>query len=106
MAKNALNAALEALFVDIDLDAAQATLAELGLPIAYSTAAVAKVNAAADVFCEQAAELKRAEAPRSDRRAVKEQVDRLVNARAFLYRLRPAQPGDIAASPAPVGGNS
>ena len=106
MVKDALGAAVEALFADIDIDAAQATLTELGLPLAYSDDGVAAVNAAANVLCDQAADLKRAEAPRSERKAIREQVDRLVNARAFLYRLRPARSGDVSVSVQPAGGNS
>ena len=106
MTRDALGAVVEALFADIDIDAAQVTLTELGLPLVYSDAAVNAVNAAANVLCDQAAELKRAEAPRSERKAVREQVDRLVNARAFLYRLRPARPGDVSVSVQPAGGNS
>jgi hypothetical protein len=104
MAGSAFDKAIAALFEGIDLNAAEATLKELKLPLAYSAEAVDKVNAAADKLSAQAAKLKRAEAPRAERKALAQQVDRLVNARSFLYRLRPAQPGDVTLSPAPVGG--
>jgi hypothetical protein len=101
-----LRTIVEAMFSDIDFDDAQIVLKKLDLPLEYSDAAVAKVNAAANVVGEQAAELKRAEAPRAERLAVRQQFDRLVNARAFLYRLRPASAGDVAVAPAPVGGKA
>jgi hypothetical protein len=105
MADTALDKAVQAMFSDIDLDAAEKTLKELHLPLAYSNEAVDRINREADKLADQAAKLKRAEAPRSERLAIRQQVDRLVNARAFLYRLRPAQPGDVTTTIAPVGGN-
>jgi hypothetical protein len=106
MADTALNAAVKAMFSGVDLEAAEEVLKELKLPLAYSAEAVDKVNAEADKLSAKAAKLKRAEAPRAERKAVAQQVDRLVNARSFLHRLRPAQPGDVTISPAPVGGNN
>jgi hypothetical protein len=91
----AFDSALRALFADINLEAAEKTLGGLALPAAYSDESVAAINAAANDLCDRAAALKIAEAPRAERKAVKEQIDLLVNARAFLYRLRPAQPGDV-----------
>jgi hypothetical protein len=96
---------IESMFSDIDLKAAKSVLKELDLPTVYSPEAVAKVDAAANELADQAAKLKHAEAPRSERRAVREQVNRMTNARAFLYRLRPAQPGDVSTTVQPVGGN-
>ena len=94
---------VSALFAGIDLIAAQEVLVELDLPLHYSDDAVAIINARANELADEAAELKRNEAPRGERKAVREQVDRLVNARAFLYRMRPAQPGDVVAGTQPVG---
>ena len=94
---------VSALFADIDLSAAQEVLGELDLPLHYSDNSVAIINARANELADEAAELKRNEAPRSERKAVREQVDRMVNARAFLYRMRPAQPGDVVAGTQPVG---
>ena len=91
-----LKRVVAALFEGIDVDEAQTVLDELNLPIEYSDASVSAINAAANDLADKAADLKRNEAPRKERKAVREQVDRLVNARAFLYRLRPAQPGDVS----------
>jgi len=93
-----------ALFAGIDLNGAHAVLKKLGLPVAYSDEAVATINARANELAGEAAALKRADAPRAERKAVREQVDRLVTARAVLYRLRPAQPGDVIATATPMGG--
>jgi hypothetical protein len=106
MADTALDKAVQAMFSDIDLDAAEAVLKELKLPLAYSDEAVAKIDSEARKLEGQAAKLKKAEAPRSERQKLGKEVDRLVNARSFLYRLRPAQPGDVNVSPPPVGGNA
>ena len=99
-----LSPIIEAMFHDIDIGAAQAVLKDLGLPLAYSDEAIAKINTETNVLCDEAAALKRAEARRSERRDVKEQVDRLVNTRAFLYRLRGNRPGDVTTTVASVGG--
>lgn len=105
-AKDVIGKAMEALLSDIDLPAAEKTLDELGLEVAYSDEAVGVINAAADTLGDQAATLKKREAPRAERKAVREKIDLLVNARALLYRLRPAQPGDVVAGVGPVGGVS
>ncbi len=89
---------LASMFDDIDLALAETTLAGQGLEPEYSDANVAVLNQAADRLCIRAAELKIADAPRAERRAIKEQIDALVNARAFLYRIRPSQPGDVTAT--------
>ena len=102
----ASKALLDKIFAGIDVDAACDVLDELGLPQDYSAEAVERVNAEADRLADEAAELKRSEAPKSERKAVRAQVDRLVNARAFLYRMRPSRPGDIGVEVAPVGKES
>jgi hypothetical protein len=95
---------VRAMFVDIDTDDALAVLDKMGLPVAYSEDAVNAVNAAANKLADDNAALKLNGAPRDERKAIAVEVDRLVNARSFLYRLRPASPGDVTVSPAPVGG--
>jgi len=101
-----LEQVVKAMFSDIDVDDAQVVLKKLGLPLAYSVEAVDAVNAAANELADEAAKLKRAEAPRSERKAIKEQIDRFVNARAFLYRLRSAQPGDVSVAVPAMGGKN
>jgi hypothetical protein len=95
---------VEAMFHDIETDDALAVLDKMGLPVAYSDEAVNTLNAAANELADENSALKVAGAPRDKRKAIAIEVDRLVNARSFLYRLRPAQPGDVTVSPAPVGG--
>lgn len=89
--------------MDIDIDDAQAVLGELKLSDGYSEGAVNRVNAAADKLADKAAKAKAAEAPRSERLAIRQEVDRLVNARAYLYSLRTPQPGDVVAGVLPIG---
>lgn len=101
MASKALEAAVGALFADIDVEAAERTLKARDIGLEFSTDAVNALNAEADALAKAAGKLKAAEAPRSERLEVRHKVDELVNARAFLYRLRPAQPGDVTAE---VGG--
>ena len=105
MAESAKDRAIAALFDGIDVDDAEKQLRELELPLEYSDAAVRTLNSETDKIASQAAKLKRAESPRAERKALRERVDRLVNARALLYRLRPAQPGDVTVEPGPVGGD-
>ncbi len=88
---------LDAIFGDLDMDGALKTFKELGLPrpLKFSEDAVNTINAAANELANEAAELKRSEAPRAERLAVRRKVDQLVNARAFLYRLRGVLQGDV-----------
>lgn len=97
------DAVLKALMSDIDIEGATGVLKEMGLPLEYSAAAVDAINAATNKLADQAAELKQKEAPRAKRLAVRQQVDRLVNARAFLYRLRSPQAGDVVAEVGTAG---
>jgi hypothetical protein len=98
----ALEAALAALFSGIDTDDALAVLVALGLPVAYSPEAVALVDGKANEAADRCAALKEQEATRAERLAARLETDSFINARAFLYRLRSAQPGDIVAGPGPV----
>lgn len=77
-----------------DFDAIAEVLNELGLPAEYSPEAIEKINEAANVLCDEAADLKRADAPREERRAVMLRVDAHVAAREYLAKLRPASPED------------
>lgn len=99
-----LNKVVKAMFVDIDVDDALAVLKELKLPVAYSAESVAVVNAEADRLDAEAAKLKLAEAPRVKRKEAALRVNRMARARAFLYRLRAAAPGDVSVTVPPVGG--
>jgi hypothetical protein len=99
-----LNAVVKALFVDVDVDEALAVLKELKLPIEYSDEAVAAINAEANRLADEASELKKNGAPQAKRQAAGDKVDRVVNARSFVYRLRPARPGDVTVTALPVGG--
>lgn len=94
--------AVAAMFGDLDLEDVQKVLEERGIPLAYSDEAVARLNDEASELADQAAALKAAEAPREERRAARDEVTRLVQARSFLYRIRPARPSDVAVTP---GGN-
>lgn len=100
-----LNRVVKAMFSDIDTDDAEAVLKKLALPMTYSDKAVATINAAANKLFDKAAGLKHDEAPRAQRKAVRDEINRFINARAFLYRLRPAQPGDTSVEVGPAGGN-
>jgi hypothetical protein len=95
----------ESVFSDIDLESAVDTLEKHKLPIQYTDEAVAALNDAVNVLFEKQAKLKDQEAPRAKRRELKLQIDDIVNARAFLYRIRDARPGDVTAEPLPVGAN-
>lgn len=98
-----MDKAIEALFWDIDVPRAQKVLRDRDIPIEFSEESVDKLNAEANKLSEKAAKLKRADGPRKERQAIKAEIDALVNARAFLYRLRPARPGDVSAGVGPVG---
>jgi hypothetical protein len=105
MADDAALAALgRALAPDLDVDAALAELAALGLPLAYSPKAVDAVNAAADALQEQSAAVKAADGPTAERRALNARVARLVDARTLIQRLRPASGGDVTVTPGAVEG--
>lgn len=94
------------LFGDVDVTAISVTLDDLKLPLAYSDESVAKIDAAVNALADKAADLKKAEAPRAKRKAIRDEIEALLQARGFLYRLRIPQPGDVTTNPAPIGGRA
>lgn len=85
------------------LDSVAALMEQFDLS-SYSEDTIAQLNAAANQLSDEAALLKRAEAPRAERLAVKERIARLVIARDVVQRLRTAQPGDVVVGTATLGG--
>jgi len=103
---NALIKVTEAMFSGIDLDAALGVLDEMGLPLGYSAEAIDKLNAEANKLSDEAAEAKAEGVAKPERKALSQRVDRIVDARTLLYRLRGAQPGDVTVTAGPVGGSN
>lgn len=98
-----INAIVAAAFGDLDLEAVEQELDRAGVPAEYSVANVALLDAMANRLSAQHGDMKRAEAPRAERKALAEQIGRIIQAKTFLLRLRGTRPGDVGVTVAPVG---
>jgi len=104
MADNADTVAVKAAIMgDLNVADGLALLAERNIPVEYTDQAAQQLMDEANLLAEQAGALKVDEAPQAERQAAHDAVERVLNARAMLYRLRGAQPGDVTIGIPPVG---
>lgn len=98
-----LEAVIDELYAHYDLEVVAAELGAVGSEAVYTPEAVTALDARANAFADEAAELKREEAPRLVRKTKKRQVDRALVAKRFLMQLRGWVEGDVGVTPGSMG---